>query len=142
MSASSPCHRCMTPRRPGLFTYAFQLAAEKGFAAYVGDGSNAWAAAHISDVARLYRLALEKGEPGARRHAVGEEGVRMSDIAEAIGRRCKVPARSLTAEAAPAYFGWLAMFVGRDGRASSTLTQQRLNWRPTGPGLIADIEAG
>jgi hypothetical protein len=36
------------------------------------------------DVARLYRLALEKHEPGAWYHAVAE-GVRLKDIAEAIG---------------------------------------------------------
>jgi hypothetical protein len=43
--------------------------------AYVGEARNRWAAAHVSDVARLYRLALEKHEAGAKYHAVAEEGV-------------------------------------------------------------------
>jgi hypothetical protein len=42
-------------------------------------------------------------------------------------------------EHAAAHFGMMAMFVGRDGAASSALTQQWLEWRPTQIGLIADI---
>ncbi|MGZ6037200.1 MAG: SDR family oxidoreductase [Phenylobacterium sp.] len=128
-------------RRQGLVTYAIEAAREKGVSAYVGDGSARWAAAHVSDVARLYRLALEKGQAGARYHAVGESGVSMRDIAEALGRRLKLPAASITVEEAPAHFGFLAMFAGRDAPTSSALTQTWLGWTPTGPGLIADLEA-
>jgi hypothetical protein len=39
-----------------------------------------------------------------------------------------------------AHFGWLEIFVGRDLIGSSVQTQARLGWRPTGPGLIADLE--
>jgi nucleoside-diphosphate-sugar epimerase len=39
-----------------------------------------------ADAVRLYRLALEKGEAGARYHAVDEEGVALRDIAAVIGR--------------------------------------------------------
>jgi hypothetical protein len=71
---------------------------------------------------------------------VAEEGVTLRDIAEILGRGLKLPVVSLSPEEAAAHFGWLAMFVGRDLAASSALTQQRLGWRPTGPGLIADLE--
>ena len=47
---------------------------------------------------------------------------------------------SYGAQDAPAHFGWLSAFVGLDMPASSALTQQRLAWKPTGPGLIADLE--
>src|ERR1700744_5482274 len=77
--------------KQGLVTYAIAVAREKGVSAYVGDGLNRWPAAHVLDVARLYRLALAKGETGARYHAVGEEGVPLREIAEAIGRGLKVP---------------------------------------------------
>ena len=126
--------------KQGLVTYIIAVAREKGVSAYVGDGRNRWAAAHVSDVARLYRLALEKHEAGAKYHAVAEEGVAMRDIAETIGRGLKVPVVSLSPEKAAAHFGWLAMFAGLDLPASSALTRQRLGWRPTGPGLIADLE--
>ncbi len=126
--------------KQGLVTYAIAVAREKGVSAYVGDGLNRWATVHVLDTARLYRLALEKQEAGARYHAVAEEGVPVRDIAEAIGRGLKVPVVSKSPEEAAAHFGWLGMFVGRDLIGSSVQTQRRLGWRPTGPGLIADLD--
>jgi nucleoside-diphosphate-sugar epimerase len=126
--------------KQGLITYAVQVAREKGASAYIGDGLNRWPAAHVLDVAHLYRLALEKSEPGSRYNAVAEEGVLMREIAEVIGRGLKVPVVSLSEEEAQAHFGWLAMFAGFDMPASSAQTRQRLEWHPTGPGLIADLE--
>ncbi len=46
----------------------------------------------------------------------------------------KLPVRSLTAEEAGAFFGWLAMFAGLDLPASSEQTREKLGWQPTGPG--------
>jgi nucleoside-diphosphate-sugar epimerase len=126
--------------KQGLVTYAVRVAREKGASAYIGEGLNRWPAAHVLDVARLYRLALEKHEAGSRYNAVAEEGIPMREIAEVIGRGLKVPVVSLTPEEAQAHFGWLAMFASFDMPASSALTRQRLGWRPTGPGLIADLE--
>jgi nucleoside-diphosphate-sugar epimerase len=128
------------PERQGLISPWIAIAREKGVLAYIGEGRNRWPAAHISDVARLYRLAIEKSEPGAIYNAVGEEGVPARDIAETIGRRLKVPVKSITPEEAGGYFGWLAHLAARDMPASSAQTQKKLGWRPTGPGLIADLE--
>ncbi len=126
--------------KQGLVTPLIAVAREKGVSAYVGDGANRWSAAHVLDTARLYRLALEKQEAGMRYHAVAEAGVPMRDIAEAIGRGLKVPAVSLSPEEAGPHFGFFAMFAGLDMPASSTLTQQKLGWHPSEPGLIADLE--
>jgi nucleoside-diphosphate-sugar epimerase len=126
--------------KQGLVTYTIALAREKGVSAYVGDGRNRWAAVHVLDAVRLYRLALEKQEAGATYHAVAEEGVPVREIAEAIGRGLKVSVVSKSLEEAAAHFGWLGMFAGRDLIGSSVQTQARLGWRPTGPGLIADLE--
>jgi nucleoside-diphosphate-sugar epimerase len=127
-------------RKQGLITFAIATAREKGAVAYVGNGTNRWAAAHISDVACLYRLALEQPEAGAKYHAVAEEGVRMRDIAETIGRGLKVPVTSISPEEAPEYFGWWGSFAGADLLASSAITRKRLGWNPTGPALINDLE--
>jgi nucleoside-diphosphate-sugar epimerase len=127
-------------RRQGLVSYAIQVALQKGFCAYVGEGQNRWAAAHISDTARLYRLAIEKAERGAKYHAVGEEGVKIRDITETYSRRLKLPVKSITPEEAFDYFGWMAVFAGHDSPASSALTKKRLGWNPTGPGMLADLE--
>jgi nucleoside-diphosphate-sugar epimerase len=128
------------PERQGLITPWIAVAREKGVFAYIGEGRNRWPAAHVSDVARLYRLALERAEIGAVYNAVAEEGVPARYIAETIGRRLKLPVKSIAPEEAGAFFGWLAMFAGRDMPASSEKTQKTLGWRPTGPGLIADLE--
>jgi nucleoside-diphosphate-sugar epimerase len=127
-------------RKQGLVPYATAVARQKRVSAYVGDGSNRWPAAHICDVARLYRLAFEKAEPGAIYHAVDEEGVSMKAIAEALGRGLKVPVVSIAPEEAGAHFGFLGHFVAHDMPASSDITRQKLNWTPTGPGLIADLD--
>lgn len=128
------------PITQGLITPAIAMYREKGVCAYVGNGLNRWPSAHVVDVARLYRLAIEKAEPNAKYHAVAEEGVPMREISEAIGRRLNLPAKSIAAEETPAYFGWLAMFAGLDMPASSAQTREKLGWEPTGPGLIADLE--
>ncbi len=128
------------PVKQGLITPLIQVAREKGVSAIVGDGLNRWPAVHRLDAARVYKLALDKRQPGSRYHAVAEEGISLRDIAEAVGRGLKVPVRRLSPEEASAHFGWLGMFAGLDLPASSALTQQRLKWHPTGPGLIADLE--
>jgi nucleoside-diphosphate-sugar epimerase len=126
--------------KQGLVTYLIAVAREKGVSAYVEEGRNRWAAAHVLDVAKLYRLALEKHEAGAKYHAVAEEGVAMRDIAEVIGKGLKVPVESLSTDEAHAHFGFLSMFASHDLRASSAQTRKKLGWNPTGPGLIADLE--
>ena len=126
--------------KQGLVTPVIAIAREKGVSAYVGDGLNRWPAAHVLDVAHLYRLALEKNEAGSRYNAVAEAGVSMREIAEVIGRGLKAPVVSIKPEEAEAHFGWLGRFAGLDMPASSAFTQKRLGWRPTGPGLIADLD--
>ncbi|MFT3999903.1 MAG: SDR family oxidoreductase [Rhizobium sp.] len=127
------------PVSQGLITPLIQMYREKGVCAYVGDGRNRWPAAHFSDVARLYRLVVERAQPNAKYHAVAEEGVAMRDIAEVIGRRLNLPVKSIGKEEAGQYFGWLAMFAGHDMPASSAQTRQKLGWNPTGPTLLADL---
>lgn len=126
--------------KQGLVPYVLAIAREKGVSAYIGDGANRWPAAHVSDVARLYRLAFEKAEPGAIYHAVDEEGVSMKEIAEAHGRGLKVPVVSIKPEEAEAHFSWITRFAVHDMPASSVLTRRKLNWTPTGPGMITDLD--
>nr|WKF61446.1 Aurachin B dehydrogenase [Paraburkholderia busanensis] len=127
------------PYKQGLISPLVEIARAKGVSAYVGEGRNRWPAGHLSDVARLYRLAVEKGERGARYHAVGEEGVSSREIAEALGRGLKLPTVSIHPDEAAAHFGWMGMFVGLDMPASSAKTQASLGWHPSGPSLIDDL---
>lgn len=117
-----------------------EIARQKGVSAYLRDGMNRWPGVHRLDAARLYRLAIEKRAAGARYHAVADEGVPLLEIAHVIGRRLNVPVVSKSPQEAADHFGWLGQFVGLDCTASSAQTQQRLGWRPTQPGLLADID--
>lgn len=126
----------------GFVKRLVDLAREKGVSAYLGDGSNRWNAVHRLDAARLFVLALEKAPAGSILHAVAEEAVTIRSLAEAIAMKLKLPLSSVAPEAAGDHFGWLGGFLSFDQPASSALTQQRMGWRPTHPGLIQDIEAG
>jgi nucleoside-diphosphate-sugar epimerase len=127
--------------KAGLITPLIAEARRAGTVAYLGEGKTRWAAAHIGDVAKLYVLALERGEPGARYHASVEEGVDARKIAEAIGAGTGLPVRSIAPADIERYFGWMAPFAGLDMTASSAWTQARLGWEPNGPGLLADLAA-
>ena len=125
--------------KQGLISPAIEIARQRGVSAYVGDGANRWPAAHVTDVARLYRLALDQHEAGARWNAVAEEGVPVRDIAEVIGAGLGLPVSSLSTSEAAEHFGWLGPFAGIDMPASSAFTRNRLGWEPKGPGLIEDL---
>ncbi len=122
----------------GFVATLVQIARETGVCGYIGDGSNHWPAVHRSDAARMFRLALEDAPAGSVLHAAAEEGVPTRDIAEAIGGRLGLE----TTAAAPDHFGWLGTFFAVDVRASSARTRELMDWQPTGPGLIADLDAG
>ncbi|RWE72021.1 SDR family oxidoreductase [Mesorhizobium sp.] len=126
--------------KQGLITPLIAQTRAKGVSAYLGEGGNRWSAAHVLDVAKLYRLALDNQETGVRYNAVAEEGIPVREIAEVIGAGLNVPVVSLSQDEAADHFGWLAMFAGLDLPASSEWTRAHLGWQPTGPGLIADLK--
>ncbi len=66
--------------KQGFVSSLTRVVREKGVSAYIGNGTNRWAAVHVLDTARLYRLVLEKYEPGARYNAVAEEGRESSNF--------------------------------------------------------------
>jgi len=127
--------------RQGLISYLLPVARQRGVAAWVGDGTNRYCAAHVTDVARLYRLALEHGRAGARYHAVAEEGVALRAIAETLGAGLGVPAVSIAPDEAADHFGPMAAFAELDLPASSAWTRDQLGWTPQGPDLLSDLRA-
>jgi nucleoside-diphosphate-sugar epimerase len=124
------------------------IAREKGFAAYIGDGTNRWPAVHRLDTAVLYRLALESAPAGSRLLGVGDVGIPFREIAEVIGRQLNVPTVSITPEEAAAHFGFLGPIAAFDiagvfnTAQGSLATRELLGWKPMQPGLIADLEEG
>jgi len=117
-----------------------EIARKKKESGYIGNGENRWPSVHRCDAARLFRLALENGPAGGTYHGVAEEGIPFRQIANLIGQRLHVPVVSRSQAEASKQFSFLAPFIPLDNPTSSRLTQQRLGWRPTQPGLLADLE--
>lgn len=126
----------------GFVATFVDVARQRGVSAYVADGANRWPAVHVSDAARLVRLAAESAPAGSVLHAAGEEGVVFRDLAAAIGSQLGVPAASVAPGDALEHFGFLGLFAGLDSAVSSVVTRELLGWAPTGPTLLEDIDAG
>jgi len=126
----------------GFMAVLVDIDRAKGSAGYVGDGINRWPAVHRLDAAQLFRIALEDAPPGSVLHAVGDEGVRLRDIAEVIGRHLNLPLASIDPADAVDHFDWLGRFLGLDSPATSAITEEQFGWKPTHPTLLEDFEAG
>ncbi|MEV5650252.1 SDR family oxidoreductase [Nocardia sp. NPDC052254] len=116
----------------GLLT---RIARQTGVSGYPGDGAQRWPAVHALDAAVLFRLALEKAEPGTAWHAVADEGDRVADIAAAIGQQLGLPVESVPEQT----YGPLGQIFATDQPSSSAHTRETLGWEPTHPGLLADL---
>ena len=119
---------------PGLIN----IARKKGVSGYANDGQNRWPAVHRLDAARLFRLALEKGTPGARYHGVADGGIPFREVANIIGRKLNLPVESK----AEKHFGFLGRIVAADNPTSSEQTQRELGWLPEHQSLLQDLEKG
>jgi nucleoside-diphosphate-sugar epimerase len=126
----------------GFMATIVDIARDTGSSAYIGDGTNRWPAVHRLDAARLFHRALEDAPAGSTLHAVADEGVPVREIADTIGRHLNVPVTSIPQDEAADHFTWLAAFLGIDAPASSALTRELLDWQPTQPGLVEDLEQG
>ena len=117
----------------GLLT---NIARQTGVSGYPGDGEQRWPAVHAVDAAVLFRIALERADPGTAWHAVADEGDRVRDIAAVIGRRLGLPVKSVPAET----YGPIGAIFAMDQPSSSTHTRRALGWEPKHPSLLEDLE--
>jgi nucleoside-diphosphate-sugar epimerase len=124
----------------GFMATLVGIARQRGVAGYVGDGATRWPAVHVSDAARLARLAVESAPAGSVLHAVGDEGVPFREIAQAMGDHLGLPVESVDPTDATEHFSFLGHFVALDSPASATVTRGLLGWEPTGPSLIEDLQ--
>jgi nucleoside-diphosphate-sugar epimerase len=132
------------PRDHGFVPVFVAAARRHGVVAHPGDGENRWPAVHRLDAARLYRRALETAPAGSVLHGVGEEAVRIGDLAAEVGRGLGLPTVPLGSDEFAEHLG--SPFLGRvfalDVPASSRATQDLLGWAPREPGLLADLADG
>ncbi|TDC78158.1 SDR family oxidoreductase [Streptomyces hainanensis] len=127
---------------PGFVHALVDIARDRGVSGYLDDGANHWPAVHRLDAARLFRLAVEDAPAGSVLHGVADEGVPIRTIAEIIGRHLDLPTASVPADKAAEHFGWLGRFLALDVRAGNALTRELLDWHPTHPSLVEDLEEG
>lgn len=130
------------PGDNGFTTAAVASARRAGASAYVDDGGNRWPAVHRDDAARLFRLAAESAPAGSVLHAVGEEGVPIREVAEAIATGLGVPAISVDRADISDYLGVLGTFWSTDGPASAEITRDLVGWIPQHPTWLDDLRAG
>ncbi|GLY27196.1 SDR family oxidoreductase [Kineosporia sp. NBRC 101731] len=125
--------------RHGFIPLMISIARRTGISGYPGTGENTWPAAHTRDVATLYRLALEKAPAGAQLYAATEQGVPLKEIAEVIGRKLGIPTQSIPDEKVDEHFAGFP-FVRIDFSMPNDETRELLDWTPSHPGLLADLE--
>jgi hypothetical protein len=71
---------------------------------------------------------------------VAEEGVRLREIAEVVGKGAEVAGAIPADQRGSGALQMVGHFAAGDLRASSAKTRQVLGWEPTGPGLMQDHE--
>ncbi|SDT06483.1 SDR family oxidoreductase [Microlunatus soli] len=125
-------------QRYGFASMLIAAARQSGVSGYVGDGSQRWPAVHCLDAATLFRLVLEKAEPGTVAHAVADEGDSMLSIATAIGHELALPVEPVSTES----FGFLGSIFAMDQPSSSAKTRELFGWQPKHPSLLDDLRAG
>ncbi|NAZ75219.1 NAD-dependent epimerase/dehydratase family protein [Kineococcus sp. T13] len=126
----------------GFIAIVAEHARRTGRAAYPGTGTNRWPAVHRSDTAVLVRLALEQAPAGSVVHAAAEEGVPVREVVTALARRLHLPTESVPPERLAQELPFVGAFLAADVPASSARTRELLGWRPSGPTLLEDIDAG
>lgn len=126
--------------KAGFGTVLAHIARQKRVSAYIAEGSNRWSATHRDDAARVFRLALEKAAAGVRYNAIGDTGIPLRSIAEAIGQKLGIPVKSITPEEAMQHFEAMGRFFMLDGAATAHITERELGWHPTRMGLLDDIQ--
>lgn len=126
--------------RYGLVSLMIEQARKNSLSVYINDGNNRWPTVHRLDAAHLFCLAIKKGLKGMRYNAIGEEGIKMHDIAEMIGEKLNIPVKSISAEEAPKYLEWMTGIVGSEESATAYKTKEQLDWTPIHPSFIENMK--
>ncbi len=121
-----------------------QDAQQAGVARFIEPGNYQYSVIHVDDVAKMYVLALEKGQAGAVYHAVSESGISIKAIAEAIGRLLGCAVKGMPKEEAIQSWGLaLTTFFSINNQVSCTRAEADLGWRPAlETTMLEDIEFG
>jgi len=115
-------------------------AGRSGDVGYLGAGLNLYSNVHVDDLAEVYRLALEKGTPGALYHAVAGECDNRT-LAHAVARDLGLAARSVDFAEGVRRWGKFETLIGMatSSRSRSPRTRRDLGWGPRQLDILDDI---
>ncbi len=121
----------------------FDSVLKTGKACYIGRGLNLYSNVHVDDLADAYRLAVEKGAPGALYHAVSGEA-NFRSIAEAVADVMECETESISFQRSCEIWGELLAANGLavNSRSVPRRTREELGWEPLHLDLIDDIRNG
>lgn len=122
-----------------------ELAKEKGKAMHIGKGANIWSNVHITDLAHLYTLAMEKARSGSFFYAENGESS-LKEVTRSISRMLGYGNQTASLSIDKAIERWgpeAAHFAfGANSRVSADKARKLLNWQPEYSSIVSDIENG
>lgn len=100
------------------------------------------ATVHVDDLADLYRLALERSEPGELYNGVGEN-VAAREIVAAAAAAAGVagPPQTLAPEQVQT-LGFVGSYLQGNMRVSAEKARRLLGWEPHRPSIVEDLRSG
>ena len=121
----------------------FNLSRQMGGGVYIGEGDALISSVYIDDLAELYRLALEKSDPGEAYNAADGSILEAKVVAEAIshaaglgGKTVSIPHDELEKA------GFLGRIIGTKMVVSIEKAKRVLSWIPSGPSLLDELRTG
>ena len=120
----------------GFAVLPAEMVRQSGVAGYPLDDHQRGPAVHALDAASLSRVCLERASAATSWHAVADEGDRVRDTVEVIGRRPGVPVQGV----APESFAPLGQIFAVYPPASSAYTKETLGRRRSQLSLLQDLE--
>jgi len=107
----------------------------------VGSEEVRWPLVHRTDLARLYALMLERGEPGASFNGAGIVSIQVGKIARTLARRLGKPddPEVVTVEQAVRDIGSWTIGYALDQQMSSAKAMRDLGWVPEHTDILAEL---
>jgi len=147
-AGSSGAVRAMVIRPPMIWGHGgcghlrmfYADAGRSGDVAYLGEGLNLYSNVHVDDLAEVYRLALDRGTPGALYHAVAGELANRA-LAQAVAADLGLVARSVDLSEGIRRWGKFETLIGMatSSRSRSPRTRRDLGWAPRHTDVLSDI---
>jgi nucleoside-diphosphate-sugar epimerase len=116
---------------------------EMGGGVYIGEGDALMSSLYIDDLAELYRLALEKSEPGEAYNAADGSILETKVVAEAISHAAGLGGKTVSVPIDEVEkVGFIGRLIGSSKVVSIEKAKRVLSWNPTGPSLLDELSSG